>query len=414
MFGRATAVAATAALTLALGAASAGAAPIVPSTAADVDYHTEGLNDRGGSIGIHTDRAPNFGTAVAVCDPDPSAVPHQRPDDCGFAEPAGTGKDLVGFSPQISDADESPNNAFTPSTDLKTREILNGTAGFDTNAPKFQGLFFGDEDMHFRLIPRTLDAYLAPNGDPNNRWRRFCGTGLVDQFDNSGPGGAPAHPPLPPFDNPPGQVRKFIVEVWDPDFRDPTKGQQDYYVIDILKPTSTFDISTCQETPLVPVVPPPPPPPPPPGGPGVPPPVVVVVGPNPRVPAVPPVAPTEIAGSLPPLVTPSAVSAAKVFVSAAGARGPGGCVQRSFKAAVRGSRIVRVDFSLDGHVMKRVTHRDGSGMFRATIGLAGLTRTTHHITARVLFMPNTSPRRRTLPIAFRRCAQAASAPAFTG
>lgn len=407
MFGRASAIAATAALTLAIGAASAGAAtPIVPASAAEVDYHTEGLNDRGGSIGIQTDRAPNNGTAVALCDPDPTAVPHARPDDCGFAVPAGTGKDLVGFSPQHSDADESPNGAYAPQTDPNSRDILNGAAGFDTNAPRFQGLFFGDEDMHFRLSPRTLDAYLAPNGDPNNRWRRFCGTGLVEQFNNSGPGGAPAHPPLAPFDNPPDQVRKFIVEVWDPDFRDPTKGQQDYYAIDILKPGSLFDVSLCQTLPIVPVVPPVNPP----GNPPVGPPLVP--------PGVKPVPPTAIAGSLPPLVSAAVLAAstgpAKAVVSNAGVRGPGGCVQRAFKVAVRGANIQRVDFAIDGKRMARVSKRDSTGMFRATVTLGGLSRTTHRITARVAFFPGSSPRVRTLPIAFRRCARAAAAPAFTG
>ena len=406
MFGRATAAtAATAVLTLAFAAASAGAAtPIVPSSAPDVQYHTEGLNDRGGSIGIQTDRAPNDGTAVALCDPDPTALPHARPDDCGFAVPAGVGKDLVGFSPQHTDADESPNGAFAPAFDPISRDILNGAAGFDP-APRFQGLFFGDEDMHFRLTPLTLDAYLAPNGDPNNRWRRFCGTGTVEQFNNSGPGGAPAHPPLAPFVE--GQVRKFIVEVWDPDFRDPTKGQQDYYAIDILAPGSLFDISTCQTTPLVPVIPP----------------VTPPVNPPPIVPpGVRPVAPTATTGSLPALVGVSAVAGvagastgpARLSVSGAAARGPGGCVQRSFKAAVRGANILRVDFALDGRHMKRVVRRDSTGMFRATVSLRGISRTSHRITARVTFLPGSTPRVRILPIAFRRCAQAAAAPAFTG
>jgi hypothetical protein len=407
MFGRATAIAAAAVLTLAIGAASAGAAtPIVPSSASDVDYHTEGLNDRGGSIGIQTDRAPNSGTAVATCDPDPSAVPHARPDDCGFAVPAGVGKDLVGFSPQHTDADESPNGAFTPASDPISRDILNGAAGFDNNGARFQGLFFGDEDMHFRLTPRTLDAYLAPNGDPNNRWRRFCGTGLVEQFNNSGQGGAPAHPPLAPFDNPPNQVRKFVVEVWDPDFRDPTKGQQDYYAIDILKPGSLFDISACQTVPEVPVIPP------------VNPPVTPPHPPPVLPPGVTPVTPTPTSGSLPPLVSAEVLAAstgpAKALVSGAGVRGPGGCVQRGFKVAVKGANIQRVDFSLDGKRMSRVTKRDSSGMFRSTITLGGLSRTTHRITARVAFFPGSSPRVRTLPIAFRRCAQAVAAPAFAG
>jgi hypothetical protein len=89
-------------------------------------------------------------------------------------------------------------------------------------------------------------------------------------------------------------------------------------------------------------------------------------------------------------------------------------VQRGFKVAVKGANIQRVDFSLDGKRMSRVTKRDSSGMFRSTITLGGLSRTTHRITARVAFFPGSSPRVRTLPIAFRRCAQAVAAPAFAG
>ncbi len=411
MFSRVFAVASATLLTLAVGAASAGAAaPIVPSSAADVDYHSEG-QIIGGNIEIHTDRAPAKGDALTVCDPDPRPSPHARPDTCAWAEPAGAGEDYVNFGRHIVDADESPNGAFAPLFDAISRDGFNGKAGFKGGVPTFEGHFYEDEDMHFALLPTTLDAYLAPNGDANNRWRRFCGTGTVEQFNNQGQGGAPAHPPLAPFVE--GQVRKFVVEVWDADFRDPSDndgGNQDYWVIDILSPDSLFDVSTCQTLPVPPIEPPIDPPPGPGPGPGP--------GTNPRPPGVVPQNPTPTSGSLPPLVTANVLAAsagpARVVVSGAGARGPGGCVQQSFKVAVRGARILRVDFSLDGHTMRRVSKRDSSGMFRATVSLKGLSRTTHQMRARVAFLPGTAPRVRTLPIAFRRCAQAAAAPAFTG
>jgi hypothetical protein len=410
---RASTAGAIAMLAFALGAGPAAAAsPIIPSTAAEVDYHTEG-QIIGGNIQIQTDRAPNKGTALTLCDPDPRPAPNVRPDDCPWGNPTGVGRDLVNFGRHIPDADTTFNGAFTPVLNPDTRENFNGKAGFDTDAPIFVGDFFDDDDMHFRLTPRTLDGYLAPNGDPNNRWRRFCGTGTIEQFNNQGPGGAEAHPPLAPFA--PGQIRKFIVEVWDADFRDPSDqdgGNQDYWVIDILSPTSLFDVSTCQTVPIPPPPPPPPdnPPPvnPPPPGPGV----------NPRPPGVVATTPTPTTGSLPPLVSAEVAAAsrgpARVLVSNAGARGPGGCVARTFKVAVRGANIVRVDFALDGKRMSRVTRRDASGMFRATIKLAGLAKRAHHVSARVAFFPGVLPRVRTLPIAFRVCGRAAAAPAFTG
>jgi hypothetical protein len=113
-------------------------------------------------------------------------------------------------------------------------------------------------------------------------------------------------------------------------------------------------------------------------------------------------------------VSGASVSRARVSVSGAGTRGPGGCVQRSFKVSVRGSGILRVDYLLDGRAMKRVTKRDSSGRYRADVSLTGLARTSHRITARVTFHSRFAPRRRNLPVTFHRCAQIATAPAFAG
>ncbi|MBA3328731.1 MAG: hypothetical protein H0T43_10560, partial [Solirubrobacterales bacterium] len=227
--------------------------PIIAASAPDADYHTEG-QIIAGNIHVNTDRAPDDGVALATCDPDPRPEPHARPD-CTWGTPAGIGDDFLNFGRHIPDGDSSPNGAFTPeSTD--TRDNFNGKAGFKDGGI-FEGHFFDDDDMNFRLTPRTVDAYMAPEGNANNRWRRVCGTGVVEQFNNSGPGGAEAHPAKAPFA--PGQIRKFIMQVWDADHRDPTDlegGNQDFFIIDILGVDSQFDTARCLE----PNQPPPPPP----------------------------------------------------------------------------------------------------------------------------------------------------------
>jgi hypothetical protein len=395
MFGRATATAAAAAaLTMAFAASAGAAAPIVPSAAADVEYHAEG-QIIAGNIQIQTDRAPNQGTAVADCDPDPRPAPHPRPDGCAFATPAGAGRDHVSFGRHIPDADESPNGAFGAAA-TATRENFNGRAGFLDVGAIFVGDFFDDDDMNFRLTPRTLDAYLAPNGDPNNRWRRFCGTGIVDQFNNL--------TPASPFRV--GEIRKFIVEVWDADFRDPSDddgGNQDFWVIDILKPGSLFDISSCRTAAAGPGPAP---------GPGP--------GPGPLTP--PPAgnqpvltgqAPTATTGSQPPLVAGVAPRPRLLFASAA-ARGPGRCVVRPFRVAVRGANILRVDFSVDGRFISRATRRDATGAFRATISPRGLSDRLHRVIARVVFRPAARSRARMLLMTFRRCPRPIARPVFTG
>jgi hypothetical protein len=243
--------------------------------------------------------------------------------------------------------------------------------------------------MHFRLTPRTLDAYLAPEANANNRWRRICGTGVVEQFNNQGPGGAEAHPALAPFA--PGQIRKFVMQVWDADHRDPSDldgGNQDFFIIDILRPGSLFDVSRCAEPDQV-------------------------LPPNPQNPRPPgqPIVPGPTGGSQPPIVIAGA-SAPSLRVSA-GLRGPRACVSRAFTAAVGGSNIARVDFLLNGRLARRVARRDRSGLFRARMQLRrGQSR--GNVTARVVFRSGTNARARNLRLSVRRCARAQQRPAFTG
>ena len=362
--------------------------PIIAASAVDADYHTEG-QIIAGNIHVNTDRAPDDGIALTTCDPDPRPEPHTRPA-CTWGTPQGIGDDFLNFGRHIPDGDSSPNGAFTPQT-TDSRDNFNGKVGFNDGGI-FEGHFFDDDDMHFRLTPRTVDAYLAPEGNANNRWRRVCGTGVVEQFNNQGTGGAEEHPALPPFA--PGQIRKFVMQVWDADHRDPSDndgGNQDFFIIDILRVGSLFDTSRCLEPDQRPPNPP--------------------VNPqNPNQPNNP--RPVTATGGSQPAIIVAGASAPSLRV-AAGLRGPRACVSRAFTAAVGGTNIARVDFLLNGRRVARVTRRDASGAFRARMLLRrGSSRGT--VTARVVFRNGTNARARNLRLAVRRCARAQQRPSFTG
>jgi hypothetical protein len=366
------------ALLIAAVAFGQGSAP-----GSEVDYHAEG-QIIGGNVQIQSERAPSQGQALTRCDPDPRPAPHSRPD-CTWATPTGNGREQTQLNGQIGrpDTDTSPNGSYTPTT-TDTREILNGLAALDDGggSQRFTGLFFGDEDMHFRLTPRTLDAYLAPEGDANNRWRRICGTGTVEQFNNSGGGN---NDPRAPFLA--GQVRKFVVQTWDADWRDPSNqqgGNQDYWIIDILAPGSSFDTKTCQAQQPQPQ-------------------------PQPQQPGRPAAPPA------PPLVAATPSTTATVAATSR-LSGPGGCVSRAFAATVTGSRIAQVSFSLDGKRLKTLRTPTSGNRWSLRIVPGKLKTGVHRVSVGVSYIANTTPRTQRLRLAFQRCAKAAQqvAPRFTG
>ena len=93
-------------------------------------------------------------------------------------------------------------------------------------------------------------------------------------------------------------------------------------------------------------------------------------------------------------------------------RGPSGCVKQAFRARVTGRSIASVAFYLDGKLVKRY----GSARSRYTIKLSprryGFGR--HQVVAKVTFLARTGTQARTIRLTFRRCAQGAVAPRFTG
>lgn len=127
---------------------------------------------------------PPPGEECPDADVDPRGPGNPHPDNCEFSPPQGQGEDNVHIRRHMPDADESPNGTFTPTSNPDTREEFNMDVGFledDRTAPELKDddELYDDEDMSFRFLLESIDAYLAPDDDPDSRWRRFCGTGRM-------------------------------------------------------------------------------------------------------------------------------------------------------------------------------------------------------------------------------------------
>ena len=387
---------------------------ILAGSTSQVDYHAEAAAGRpaaggatiiGGNIQIASDRGTRGGLAGA-CDPDPRFGTHPRPEDdgCTWDVPAGPGQDFISFGRQIqndlpteagelaNDTDTSPDGAFVPVA-TSTRERFNGRGGLDRDGALFieDRYVLEDEDLNFRIRSTDISSYLSPEGNADNRWRRLCGAGVVEQFDNNAPIAAPFVA---------GETRPFVIQIWDADFKDPSDadgGNQDYYIVDVFKPGTTFDAATCQ--PEDDNNPPPPPPPPPPPG------CVVACGgsvtPPPPAPVATPAGAVEAARAVAP-------GRARI----AGART---CPVRAFSVRVTGRSIRRVTFTVDGRRVGTVTRADRLGRWQMRIDPRRLRAGTHRVVARVQFVSGAGPAR-TLRTSFRICARPAAqtAPSFTG
>lgn len=428
---------ATAGVLLALGPAVAlSDAPrtdvIQASTKSQVDYHAEAAPARpadggatiiGGNIQISSDRGARGGAAGA-CDPDPRFGTHPRPDDegCTWSEPAGARKDFISFGRHIQndipeengelpfDTDVSPDGAFVPvATD--TRESFNGRGGLDDAGARFieDREVIDDEDLNLRIRATGISGYLAPQGNADNRWRRLCGTGVVEALSNNAD-------LAPPFTA--GETRAFVVQVWDADWKDPSDadgGNQDYFIIDVFRAGTTLDQS-CRPPAPPPVRPPDANQPPPGPGPGPGP--AAAAPPAPVQPAA--AAPAAVAAAAPPAPAPAlaparAVRGVQVVRGTARLRGPRACPVRAFAVRVDGRRIRRVTFTVDGRRIAAVARPDGRGAFTVRIDPRRMRAGVHRVRARVQFQAG-SGSARTLTMSFRVCARPAAQaqPKFTG
>jgi len=382
---------------------------ILAGSTSKVDYHAEAAPARpadggstiiGGNIHIKSERGTRGGDA-GVCDPDPRFGTHPRPEDtsgCNWLTPRGFGEDFIAFGRTIqndlpkelgetpNDTDTSPNHSFTPvSTD--TRERFNGRGGLDDAGALFmdEREVLDDEDLNFRLEGVRTFAYQSPQGNADNRWRRLCGVAEVKELSNNAPMSAPFVI---------GQLRPFIVQIWDADFKDPSDndgGNQDYFIIDVFPEGTQFDEATCElrrnvnppNNPVIPVV-------------------------NPPV-VVPPAA-----------VTPTPQSGVEAVVvqrrrGTAQIAGVSACQTATVPLRVRGRLIRRVTYFVDGRRVGSVTRANAAGQYQVRVNARSMRAGTHRVRAVVQFRSGAGPTR-TLRMSFRRCARPVRQvqPNFTG
>jgi hypothetical protein len=115
---------------------------------------------------------------------------------------------------------------------------------------------------------------------------------------------------------------------------------------------------------------------------------------------------------VPPGTTPDGEVLPDSIVSGrAQLRGPSGCVKQAFRARVSGRSIASVTFFVDGRKVKQVG-RGGAFALKVNPARYGLGR--HKVVAVVRFTAESGTKARRLPLTFRRCAQGAVAPRFTG
>jgi hypothetical protein len=94
--------------------------------------------------------------------------------------------------------------------------------------------------------------------------------------------------------------------------------------------------------------------------------------------------------------------------------GPTGCVSSaSHVLAVRGQRIARVSFYVDGRYVGTRTKPNRGTAFTVTVKGSKLRNGAHRVVARVTYVADTAPHTKTLTLAFAKCARAVT-PKFTG
>jgi uncharacterized repeat protein (TIGR01451 family) len=94
--------------------------------------------------------------------------------------------------------------------------------------------------------------------------------------------------------------------------------------------------------------------------------------------------------------------------------GPSGCAATAFNARVRGTKIARVVFVLDGKTVARLTKPNLGQLYSVRINPAKLRLGVHRLVATVTFQRGSGTKAKTLRLAFQRCGRNLALPRFTG
>jgi hypothetical protein len=93
---------------------------------------------------------------------------------------------------------------------------------------------------------------------------------------------------------------------------------------------------------------------------------------------------------------------------------PTGCASKAFNARVRGSKIARVVFILDGKTVKTLRKPNSGKLFSVRVDPGKLRVGVHRIVAAITFQAGSGTRPKRQTISFQRCARKLQAPRFTG
>jgi hypothetical protein len=94
--------------------------------------------------------------------------------------------------------------------------------------------------------------------------------------------------------------------------------------------------------------------------------------------------------------------------------GPTGCTARAFHARIRGVKVAKVVFTLDGHRIGTLTRKNFRNTFAVRINPRRLAFGVHRLIAKVTFQRGSATKAKTFRLTFQRCPRALRAPRFTG
>jgi hypothetical protein len=110
-----------------------------------------------------------------------------------------------------------------------------------------------------------------------------------------------------------------------------------------------------------------------------------------------------------------AVLAARVIPGVARMAARSGCVSGSaYNARIRGRKIQRVVFSVDGKTMRTLVRPKDNKTYRFRVNVSKLSFGGHTVAARVTFRSTSGTKSKTIRLSFRRCALQVRTPKFTG
>lgn len=94
--------------------------------------------------------------------------------------------------------------------------------------------------------------------------------------------------------------------------------------------------------------------------------------------------------------------------------GPTGCTARAFHARVRGKKVAKVVFTLDGRRIKTLKRKNFRSTFAVRIDPKRLRVGVHRLVVKVTFQRGSGTKAKTMRLTFQRCPRALRAPRFTG